>query len=225
MPFFIATADSTGARIANSTVQLAPQPTRVEYPSDPTGTLVVTADGNVVQQQPSKDSRMYAWEWHGYPSWQANYAPLYARLEGLRSRYRKELGLSAYIYVKDSETGKLRRRVASSVAGNVTAGGSVFTASGSPAWTVGQFLSGSLTHSVDGIVFPILSNTASTITVSGTFSTTAAITANLTYFTEDWVRARVLKVYRTLRDDGGDVRYPTTRFEFVLDDTSWNALG
>jgi hypothetical protein len=106
MGFFFCYANLDGTRNAASEVQISPQPTRVDYPTTPFGNIIETAGGTVVQQQPDRDSRVRAWEWVGYPGWFIKYQELWSELEPLRSRYRRQLSLSPYVYLKEDETGE-----------------------------------------------------------------------------------------------------------------------
>lgn len=229
MPFFLAKADNAGARIAASEVQVSPGPTRVEYPTEPLGSIVDTADGNVVKQQPVKDPRRRAWVWLGYPGWFTNYQTLWTLLEGHLSKFRKAEGaLTPYIYIKDTETKLLRRRVTDP--GTATAGAASTITDTGKAWTVNAY-TGYVVELIQGTgagqVRTIQSNTATALTVSPNWSVnpTAGTKYAVRGFVDDWFRARVLEVSQKLRDDGGLVRYDETKLVFVIDDATWNALG
>jgi hypothetical protein len=109
VPFYIALPDEgTGLKNAATELILAPGPTRVEYPPDPTGKRLETTSGSLIVQQPLVDSRPRAWVWSGYPLWYPSYTTLWDNLQGLRSRYRLAQNLLPYVFLKEDETHQLR---------------------------------------------------------------------------------------------------------------------
>lgn len=109
MPFYIAYADSSGAKNAATEVELSPRPTSVEYPPEPTGSRIETAGGSVVVQQLTGDPRIRSWIWRGYRAYMPEYQTLWGLIEPLRSRYRKLAGdVTPYVYLKEDETTLLR---------------------------------------------------------------------------------------------------------------------
>lgn len=222
MPFYIATADATGALIATSALMLQPAPGRVEYADGPAGSILETDDGSVVQQQPNADGRTRAWLWLDYPTNQAGYQRIWPVLEGLRSRYRVAMGLSPYVYLKEDVAKGLRKRVQLTV--SASASGFTLTTTGLAA---GALVGGSVT--LNGQIRGILDNTTTTITVGDAFVGATSGLATITYFAHDWVRVRVLQVSRKLADDQGAIRWGETRLVFVIDDAAavnpWNDLG
>src|SRR5690349_1377304 len=103
--FWIATADANGDRATNSELMLQPGPSLVEYDTEAAGEVVRTDDGVAIQQQPFLDARSRSWVWSGYSMNQAGFQRIWPTVEGLRSRYRKELGLSPYVWIREDVTG------------------------------------------------------------------------------------------------------------------------
>lgn len=104
MGFYFALAEADGSMSVGTETLISPHPTRVEYPESPAGTIL---EGSRIHQQPAEDLRIRAWEWLGYPGWFQRYQDLWNQLEPLRSRYRRSLGLSPYVYLKEDETQEL----------------------------------------------------------------------------------------------------------------------
>lgn len=228
MGFHIAYADASGARITASEYLLPLTPTGVDYPSEALGALLETSDGAVIQQQPNKDSRRRSWYWNLYRDSIPGYPELWDRLQALRSRMLVEGGApTPYCFIKEDVTKKLRIR--DFVAGTAT-GGSSNTLQSAQTWTVNQF-TGYRIHLLAGTgagqFRTILSNTSNTVTVDSTWATTPDSTTKfeLFGFKYDWIRVRVVDVNRTLPEDGRQVRYPETRFVFVIDDPAFNDIG
>jgi hypothetical protein len=220
MGFWVATADAAGARVTDSEVELSPAPSEVDYAQEPQGSLVESVDGFVVHQQANRDGRRRSWNWIGYPSDQPGYAPLFSMLEGLRSRYRAELGLSPFVYLKEDVTGVLRSRA--QLAG--TASGSDLTLTFStPTLTADALVGGSVT--IAGQVRGITANTTTTVTLGQALIGSVSGAAVVSYWTYPWVRARVLEVSRRAVAGGGRARFENSRIVFVIQDDAWDGLG
>lgn len=229
MPFYIARADSNGAKIAGTEVMLTFTPTKVDYPSEALGVLQETDDGNVIQQQANKDSRRRSWIWVNWRDEVVGWPDFWAMLEGLRSKTRISGGApTPYAFVKEDMTGKLRLR--SAATGQVSSATSN-TLSSVQTWTTNQFAGFDveiMAGTGAGQQMRVASNTATTLTITGTWSTLPDTTSvfEVRGFLYDWVRVRVLEVQRTQRDDGGPKRaYPESRFSFVIDDPAYNDIG
>lgn len=238
MGFNVALADvNTGTtRIVGSERPLSPAPTRVSYPSEPLGARLETPDGRLIVQQPAKDNRVRTWYWDNYPGFLTQYEMQYQYLVGLRSRYRQDGSRqSPFIFVQDTSTKRLRRRVVEirllSTGGSSTsvliddlATMTVNKYAGATLEVLDSGAGGSGTGAYQRA--SIVSNTSNQLVLFGTLTTvpTAAKVA-ITYWVDDWFRARVIDVGRDLRDDGGNVRYKETRFSFVIDDAAYNDLG
>lgn len=109
MPFFVSPVDprvTPGFEIA-----LSPGPTVVEYPGEMNGQSIETADGRVVVQQPTNDARVRSWVWRGFPGRRTQYETQYILTQTFRSRYRQEMGQSPYVWIRDTTTRKLRRKI------------------------------------------------------------------------------------------------------------------
>ena len=231
MGFWIARADPSGAMIVASQLQLSPGPTSVTYPTDPAGSLLETIDGNVIQQVPNQDARRYVWTWTGYPYWQVGYQQVWDTLISLRSRNRKMFGASPFIYVKDDVSGRLRWLDVHN--GTATGAGQTTTklVDTSQAWTVNAFAGYDveiISGTGQGQISTILSNTATALTLASTWAS-APVAGSSVYsihkYIDDWFQARVLEVSRQTQDNGGDPRYVSTRFAFVVEDPRYNTLG
>jgi hypothetical protein len=225
MPFYVAKADASGNRIVGSEIQLSPGPTRVDYPTETLFQSQETSGGSVIQQAPSRDPRRRAWVWAGYPGWMVAYQRLWATLESLRSTHRKAYGApTPYVYLRDTETQELRRRVV--LTGTAT-GGSANTLV-TTGLTSGALVGFQL-ELVDGTgvgqVRTIIGNTTTTVTVDAPWSINPVSGTKFVARgdSNDWFKARVTDVVRTNRQDGGLVRYEETKLVFVLDaDSTWN---
>jgi hypothetical protein len=220
MGFWIATADTSGARITTSDLELQPGPSLIEYPTDSAGSILDTVDGNAIHQQPSRDGRRRVWVWSGYPHNQAGYLRVWPVLLSLRSRYRAEAGLSPYVFLKEDITGGLRRRQSDTGTGSATG----FTLTdGTASWTANAFQGGFVV--VAGQSRAVLANTATTITVGDAFVGSPSGTYVINYFTADWFRVRVLEVSRHPKPER-TLQYESTRIQFVVDDpNSADLLG
>lgn len=112
MSFYIAYADSNGAKNASTETVLQPGPGRVVYPVDGPAGAIIETPGGVIVQSAAKDSRVREWVWENYPGWFAPYQALWNQIEPLQSRYRKRAGdTTPFVYLKEDET-KLLRTVA-----------------------------------------------------------------------------------------------------------------
>lgn len=228
MGFWIARADATGAKIAASEMLLPMSPTRVDYPVEALGTLLETADGNVVQQQMNKDGRRRAWVWENYRDTVVGWEDLWNQLLNLRSRHLIEGGAATpYVYLKENESRRLRRR--SSVAGTATSGGATTLTDTGLTMTTNEFQNGWISI-VDGTgvgqTRKIISNTTTAFTVAAW-----AVNPNNTSKYEaqvminDWFRCRVLDVSRKTQDRGGPTQFVESSLVFVIDDPTYNDIG
>jgi hypothetical protein len=230
MPFYISAVDP---RITpGSEIMLSPAPTVVQYPGTLNGEQIETPDGRLVVQQPTNDARVRAWIWKNYPGFLTSYEKQYELLQGFRSRYRQEAGLSPLVFVKDTITKKLRRRVAQT-----------YTVSGSGSSSTVLDVTTTLTAVSDGVVEvisatgggtgtgafqlrSIQSMTSTTLTVGTPFVTIpTGAKIRVTGWIDDWFQARVLDVNRVTDDNTGNVRYATTTLSFVIQDTTYNDIG
>lgn len=211
MGYWLATADADGNRISGSELLLQPGPSRVDYVQEPGGELVETTDGGLVHQQPSLDNRRRTWEWNNFDGNMSAYQRVWPVLDASRSRYRKESGLSPYVWLKEDVTGGLVRR--QTWTGTVSAASNFSATMGSapPAGVVGGALI------VAGQVRAILGVGGTTITVGDAFSGSPSGDAVILYTAADWFRARILEVSRKTAD-GSMVRYEGSRIVFVIDD-------
>lgn len=229
MPFSWAIADSAGAMVTASQTVLSPSPTRVEYPVDIAGSVVETASGVVVVQQPSKDPRRRAWIWQGYPGWWSRTADLWDQLTPLRSKTRISAGQgSPYVYLKDTETGLFRRQVL--VPGTATAGAAGTMTDSGQSWVTNAYAGyyvEILSGTGPGQRRKILSNTGTVLTITPNWGVNPASGSkyNILGWVDDWFQVRVVNVARKLRDDGGLVKYDEIRLEFAVTDANWNATG
>lgn len=228
MGFWIARADASGVKIAASEYLLPMSPTRVDYPVEALGVLLETADGNVVQQQMNKDGRRRAWVWENYRDTVVGWQDLWNRLLNLRSRHLIEGGaVTPYIFVKENESQRLRRR--KSVAGTATsASGTTLTDTGLT-MTTNEFTGGwiSITAGTGvGQTRQIVSNTTTQFTVA-TWTTTPDTTSKYEaqIWINDWFRVRVLDVSRKTQDRGGPTQFVESSMVFVIDDPTYNDIG
>lgn len=213
-------------------IMLSPFPTVCMYPGTMAGEKIETADGHLIVQQPSADARTRSWVWKGFPGFLVQYERQFQLLQTFRARYRQEAGLSPYVWVQDTVTRKLRRRVAQTA--TVAAGGTtnaLLTFTGTIAVVsdaVVEVLPATVggTGTGAGQVLHVQAMTTSTLTPTGTFATvpTGAL-VSIQGWVDDWFRVRVLDVNRLLREEGGNVRYETTTLEFVVEDPAYNDLG
>lgn len=244
MSFWVSLAGLDNNRVTGTDWLLSPAPSSVDYPTEPLGRVVDVPDGRAVVQQPAVDYRRRTWIWERYPSSQAGqtypgpvgtYERQYQRLLALRSRHRVEQGLSPYIYVKDTVTRHLRRRVTAQYtlasSGNTTSVLSL--ASGTP-WTgltledaVVEVLPSTFGGTGTGQYQQayVLSNTANTLTVVPLNTAPQGARITVQYWVSDWVRVRVVEVSRTVRTGGGPIMFDSTKFAFVLDDPTYTNVG
>lgn len=227
MPFYVSRADSAGVRIASSDYYLPISPTRVDYPVEAAGSLETTTDGITIQQQPNRDGRPRAWVWANYRDTVPGWPQLWHRLEALRARTLIEAGAATpYIYIKETESTKLRRLV--QVVGTASSGSATTLVTGN-AWTTNAYAGLDL-NLIDGTgagqTTVITSNTATTLTFPTLVTAPDATTKyEIRGWVYDWFRVRVTDVRRSLRDDGGPTTFPEATFQFVLDDPAYNDLG
>lgn len=116
--FWVCDANTDHSRNDATQTLLTPGPVGVEYPTAPAGVTLETVDGRVVVQQPSKDGRQRQWVWQNLPAWLPSFPTLWTALERTRSRYRRQAGLSPYVYLLDAETHELSKTT-SWTSGNV----------------------------------------------------------------------------------------------------------
>jgi len=225
--FYIALSDSTGAKRSGTETLLVPGPSVVEYPTDPLGSRVETADGILIVQQPSKDNRVRSWIWHKYPKWMPAYQVLFDTLHGLRSRRRLAYGASPYIYVKDNTTQLLWREYLDSGTATSNSGTNTLIDTGK------TFTSALVGHVVEimsgtgvGQFRTVLSTATNTLTMTTNWSVNPQTGA--TYVirgrVNDYFKARVIEVSESVQE-GGDVLLDSLKFSFVIEDTNFNAIG
>lgn len=217
-------SDATGVRISGAEIQLTPAPARIELPFEALGTIVETADGNAIKQQPSKDPRVRTWTWKNFPAWHIAYQRLWQQLLTFNSVTRFKSGLSPFVFLLDNASGKAERRYAfkTSVA---SAGASTVTTSSALPSTLPS--TGAAVEVVSGPgagqVGYVNSVTGNQLTVSPAWTTlpTALSTVVVRYQVADWFRVRVLHVDRRAAEDRA-TQYEETKISFVVDDSGWN---
>lgn len=228
--FWIAVDNGSGARVSASDTMLSPAPVDVNYPGEPAGTRIDTADGRLIVQQPAADARVREWIWKGYPADFAPYLALWNNLERLRSSLRKDAGASPYIWVKDNITGQLYYHdlypsgvlISSSDATHLSIATTPWSASAYIGYTVEV-----LTGTGAGQLRTVTANTNQQLTVTPAWT----VQPGAGLFTvrgraQEWFRARVVGAVRKVRDGGGAVRFDETRFQFVIEDSTHTpALG
>lgn len=206
-------------------VQLSPAPTVVDYPRTRNGDAIETPDGKVIIQQPTLDARTRRWIWRGFPGMLTAYEKQYQRLQTFRSRYRQEAGSSPYVWVRDTVTKRLRRRVSVTVtaaaSGNTTTAVTLTAATTVLSDAVMEVISGTGVSQTRNIT----SMTTTVLTVPALSTIPNGATIRLTGWVDDWFKVRVTDLTRSLVDQGGNVRYDQTVLEFVIDDASMNDLG
>lgn len=225
MGFWIASADSaTGNRVVGSEELLSPGPGDLRWPDGQAGVLLDTPNGNLIRQQPTRDSRTRAWIWMNVPRYKPSLMRLIGRLEALVSAQRRALGLSPWVYLRDTETHKLRRQLTAT--GTVTSATSTTLADTSQLWTVNDIANGYgvveiIQGSGRGDRRTVTANTINQLTVQTPFSVvpTGASYA-LTYNSDVWVRVRVLDVVKQVRAKSGLI-YDSVAMTWVLDDPVW----
>jgi hypothetical protein len=185
-------------------------------PLDPAGDTSATDDGRVIQQQTTQDGRLRSWVWELMPADFPGFLRVWSALEATRSRYRKEQGLTSWVYVKEDVTGGLRLR--SSFSGAASGSGTTLTMSGLPA----DIEEGWVT--LAGQSRAILSSTSGSAVVGDAFIGSPSGTGYVEYWVRDWVRVRVLQVSRDPSKDGRSVRYEL-KMMFTIDDDNWTDLG
>ena len=231
MPFYVSKANSAGLRLSSADTMLQPGPTYVTYPSAALGTILETADGSPVMQQPNKDGRVRKWTWVGYRSSVAGYTNLWDLLLSLRSRSLKQAGaLTPYVYLKEDVTGRLARRV--NFIGTATATG-VNTLTDS-----GKNFGG--TNALAGFKIVIIDGKAAgqrgTITLSN--ATQVTISSNwieqpstsskyeIVGWSSDYFKCRVIDVSRKLKEEGTNPPiFDETTLTFVIEDAAYNDIG
>ena len=226
--FYVSRATNKPTSMTVMETLLAPSPVAVDYPQEPLGARLQTADGRLIVQQPALDNRPRAWVWRGYPGWMTSYQTLFDTLENLRSRLRKGTSGSAYIWIKDDVTNLLYRHytatgsVSSATSDTLTVSGTPFTG-----LTLADMYVEIMAGTGLGEFKKIVSNTSSQLTVASnwTVTPTNGATWAVRGRVNDWFKARVIEISRRLRDDGGQPRYEETRLVFVIEDAAWNGLG
>lgn len=236
--FWVAVAEPDNGRSALA-VEVYPAPTAVEYPEQERSQLIETADGRVVVQTTSLDPRRRAWLWTNYSPTILTYERQYRWLESLKARTRYARQQSPYVYVFDGTTRLLdlaRRLTVANASSNFTlnANGTVTV----PALTTvvqDGYLAGATVELVGGnttstyqrrtVTAAVTAGNTTTLTLADPFRDGASVATNkgtnnllLSWLQPVWWRARVVDTTRVLRNEGGLVRYSTTRFQFVIDD-------
>lgn len=222
--FWIAMADADGNKTSVET-RLAPGPTRIEYPNASLGDVVETADGRVVVQVTNRDPRRRSWIWSNFSPVVTPYERQYRWLQQLMARRRLALGFSPYIYVYDGTTNLLSvpRSYQTAV---TTQSGVTLTIPTLPNTIAPNNLKNAVAEVMhDGAsVYPyerrsITAATSTQLTLENPLSGSLSGSSIMISWSEPaWWKARVIDVIRELREDGGMVRYPVTRFTFVLDE-------
>lgn len=221
--FWMALANRDGSRLIGSERQFVPHPSAVRYPGEFMGTVIETADGVAIKQQPSGDPRRRTWAWEKHRAWFPQYEELWQQLAGLKATDRWRAGLSPFVYLKDTLTNKMV--ITSRVIGMATGGTATeLTANG---LVVGQYDRGSIEIIAGTGVGQqrfIQSTTATAIVPSQPWVTIPDATSQflVRHETPDWIRCRVLDVDRDVDSQGGDVRYAETRLVFVIDDVNYH---
>lgn len=223
--FWVALADSTHNKSAVE-VQLSPAPSRVDYPSEPLGEIIETADGRVVTQQANRDPRRRGWVWTNFGPLIATYERQYRWLEGLRARQRQSEGQSPYIYVYDGTTNLLNKRQALSRPGaSLNGARTIFTVADVSGTVVASQLVNATVDVYVGTETSARQRTVITAATNTTLSVDPAIDASLTgtlnlkinYLEPYWWRVRVLDTMRTPLE-AGNMRYAESRLVFVIED-------
>ena len=224
--FWICPADASGNRLVGLEEMLSPAPAEVDYPTEAAGVKQDTSDGRVVLQQPSADPRMRAWVWHNMPAYIPRFKQFVLKLESLRSRTRRQQGLSPYVFLKDSDTEAFR--IWDFQSGTASAVSANTLSDGSKGWTTDQLKNGTVeivSGTGQGQRRTIASNTNNTITLTSNWTTqpTGAHYAIQTSV-DTWLRCRVLEVSKKITGRGG-VTFDPVRVAFVIDDPSFSDLG
>lgn len=227
MAFWLAAADADGARIVGTEERLAPGPSSVDYPRDPSGSILETGAGRVIRQVPYTDPRKRAWVWQLLPKGgrYARYDQLFRRLTPLVSRVRREQGLSPWIWLRDTETGGLGNW--SYVSGTATSTTATTLVDSSKNLTENAYQNGVIevvSGTGAGQRRSIVSNTATEFTVTPEWSTIpTGATYSVAMKIDDWIRVRVLSVQETV-GGYGTLRHEQVRMEWVIDDPAFNAF-
>lgn len=230
--FWVALADSNHLKSAVE-IQLNPAPSRVDYPNAPLGEMIETADGRVVTQQPNRDPRRRGWLWTNFGPLLTAYERQYRWLEGLRSRQRQKEGQSPYIYVYDGTTNLLNKRSVLTRNGATLNGArTVFTiADVSTTVVASQLVNatvdvyvGTATSAAQRTVVVAATNTTITVDPPIDASVTGTLNLKITYLEPYWWRVRVLDTVRTPLE-AGVMRYPETRFVFVIEDPNGDEVA
>lgn len=229
MPFYLSYSNSAGLRLPSSDTMLTPAPSYTSYPEESLGSILETADSTPVIQVGNKDGRAREWVWVGYKDTVPGYTTLWDNLLTLRSRHRKEAGAQTpYVYLRDTETSKLRRRV--TYTGNATATFNTTTLQNSAAPFPGSnALAGYKVIFIDGQGAGQTAYVATNTTTVLTLASTLALAPNATTrylvvgYSNDWLKVRVIDVSRV------QTQIPTlpptferTTLKFVIDDSAYN---
>lgn len=231
MSFYVSKANSAGLRLSSSDTLLTPGPTYVVYPAEALGTILETTDGTQIVQQPNKDSRVRKWVWVGYRDNVPGYQNVWDLLLSLRSRSLKQAGAATpFVYLKDDTTKRLRRRV--NYTGTATAAGASTLTDTGKTFPTPNGLAGYKVYIIDnkaaGQVGTIASNTATQVTINGTWGETPNTTSKyeIVGWSDDWLKCRVIDVSRKLREEGSNPPiFDETTLTFVIEDTAYNDLG
>lgn len=231
MSFYVSKANSAGLRLSSSDTLLSPGPTYVTYPAEALGEILQTADGVQVAQQPNKDGRVRKWVWTGYRDTVGGYLPLWDLLLSLRARSLKQAGAQTpYVYLKDDTTKRLRRRV--SYTGTATATGASTLTDTGKTFPTPNGLAGYKVYIIDnkaaGQWGTIASNTATQVTINGTWGATPDTTSKyeIVGWSDDFFRCRVLDVSRKIREEASNPPiFEETTLTFVIDDPAYNDIG
>lgn len=236
--FWIAVGEADNGRSALA-VEIYPSPTSVEYPETDRGQAVETADGRVIMQTSNLDPRRRSWIWSNYGPEVLAYERQYRWLESLKARSRYARQQSPYVYVFDGTTRNLdlsRRLTINNANVNfvLNANGTVSIPSVSGVVADG-YLVGAAVDMLAGtspaayqrrtVLTATTVGAVTTLTLSEPFMNGAAIATSkgnsnllLSWQQPVWWRVRVLDTTRILRNEGGRVRYTTSKFQFVIDD-------
>lgn len=236
--FWVAVAETDNGRSALA-IEIYPAPTAVEYPEQDRGQQVETADGRVVVQTSNLDPRRRAWTWANYSPDILTYERQYRWLESLKARSRYARQQSPYVYVFDGTTRNLdlsRRLTINNTNANFVLNGNGTVSIPSVASVVADgYLAGAALDMLPGtspaayqrrtVVSAVTLGGTTTLTLADSFRDGANIATNkgtsnllLSWQQPVWWRVRVLDTTRSLRNEGGLVRYSITKFQYVVDD-------
>jgi hypothetical protein len=225
--FWVSPATTTGAK-STVEVQLFPYPTWVEYPWQDIGEVQETADGRTVVQVGNHDPRRYSWVWANFGNEIATYERQYQHLRSFRARDRQVLGQNPYAYVYDGSVDgmQLRRAILftnASLSGTTVAipdlSSTVHASAITNGWLEITPATGGSSAAYERRRVVTVTNTS--LTLESAFSSDVLNNSDvlLTWQQPVWFRVRVVEVTREMRSEGGSVRYNSTRFAFVVDDT------